>query len=269
MFLLGGAIRMIFTLDSLANIVNAPAGVALTSLTISNFELCYELIQNEEMYRFLLNRTQPIMIKSLSAQIQMQTVQSGTGGQISLAYNLGTLDSVKGVLFMATAQSPSATVAFNGQFDAVDLSCGNSLTTAGDYQLIIAGVPYPSKVISTLQNRACVLSELKKFTTCFGNQKFVSIFDKENEYDISSSEFNYAQNGQTTLDIPSKFYVGVHLERLHNSQIWSGISTQSTPIIVKVNTGTATTSTYNCIMCAICDVLLIIDPVQQSAVVKF
>jgi hypothetical protein len=110
---------------------------------------------------------------------------------------------------------------------------------------------------------------LKRATTALGNERFESIFDKENEFDISNLEFDYCQADTTSIYAPSKFILGIHLERIHNSNIFSGISTQGAPVLIRVNTSNATAITLNCVLVVVCDAMIIIDPITQSASVKW
>jgi hypothetical protein len=162
-------------------------------------------------------------------------------------------------LFTPTA--PSANY-LNGQFDSIDIT-----QSSGEYQLFIGGKPLPSKPLSTLNNRAGILTSLRQATTSLGVD-FTTIYDKANNGSISDVEFNRpAANAanSSSLALPAKFYLGIHTELLHNNSIiYSGVSSQGSAIVLKVNSPTATALNVNALLILCYDALIEVDIVNQQ-----
>jgi hypothetical protein len=152
----------------------------------------------------------------------------------------------------------------NNQFDSIDITAGS-----GDYQLLVGGVSFPQKPLSCSLNKSGILSELQKASTTFG-QEYWCIFDKQNEMDISTAQFNStSQSTASSNSNPYKFIVGVHLEKMHNNtSVFSGISSQNTAIVARINCPTATTIGLNANLILVYDTLIEFDVASGQISVK-
>ena len=75
--------------------------------------------------------------------------------------------------------------------------------------------------------------------------------------------------GATTLTAPAKFYFGVNCEKLSsNGALLTGISTQSSPISLRLSTGTLTTQASNVYLIALYDALIVVQPELRQASVR-
>jgi hypothetical protein len=257
-------IRFQVYLDVISNMYSYISGVAApTGYTISNFEICYEIYDPPYAIKSaLMARKSPIYLKTLHYYNTTQTLPLGSSGAITLNYNTN-LESIRGALISACSSgvgAGSSSASINGQFDSWDVTQGS-----GDYSLVVNGVVYPQKPISVAINKQGVLFELKKFITGL-DVAYSTIFDKENQFDITYTEFGYVANGGGSGDLttplaPSKFFVGISTQVIKNSDTWfTGISSGNTAIQIRINSPTATAQSFNVILLCVCDALLIIDP---------
>jgi hypothetical protein len=257
-------IRFQIYLDTIGNLYSYIASTAApTGFTITNMEICYEIYDPPYAIKSaLMARKTPIYIKTLHYYNTTQSLPSGSSGAITLNYNTN-LESIRGGLILACSSgigAGSSSASCNGQYDSWDVTQGS-----GDYSLVANGVVYPQKPVSVAINKQGVLLELKKFITGL-DIAYSTIFDKENQFDITYSEFNYVANGGGTGGVttplsPSKFFVGISTQVIKNNDTWfTRISSGNTAIQVRINCPTATAQSFNVILLCVCDALLIIDP---------
>ncbi len=90
---------------------------------------------------------------------------------------------------------------------------------------------------------------------------------------INSVEFQYQDDGvsaaATSVYAPGKFWFGVNTEKLSsNGALLTGVSTQSSPISLRVSTSTATAQSYNVYLIAMYDCLIQVNPHERNSSVK-
>ena len=245
-------IRIILTMDSIANCFNIATGGAVTAFTLSNLELCYKVVDFggnvEEMVRGMGEK---IYIKSQSFSCASQTLGSASNGYNELVFNQ-RYASVKS-LFAINGGTAAASA--NKSFDSYDITTNN-----GDYSFSIGGVLFPQRPISTLVNRAGALMELKSATG--------SIYDKNNSFSINSVEYAYVSANTTTAQAMAKFYIGTSTEKLNSDSLLTGISTNNSPISYRISLGTATSQAHLITLVANYDALIEVDTVSRQVAVK-
>ena len=241
-------ISMVFTTDSLANVINPTTTV--TGITLSNVELCFDFCEfGPEVDAMVRGMGQRIYIKSQSFANASVNIPSGSNGSQAIIFN------------QRYASCKAAIVSFSGavnnkKFDAVDQT-----NNTGDYSLNISGVQYPQKPYSALNNKSGILQELRK---CIG-----SIYDKTNNMSVNTVEFNRLDSDVNTVyTAPGKFYLGFNLEKLHSGSLLTGISTNNSNITVNINQSTASTVVRQCNLLLVYDALLEIDVLNKQASVK-
>jgi hypothetical protein len=256
LFLLNG-IRLQFTMDTLANMCSnlaTDAAATLTGFTISNFEVVYNCIDLGASAQAEVVRMNPkIKIKSQSFSTSVSPIASATSGSVNLIFNQRYASVKSAYLNMGGSDTGKSA---NKNMDSYDVTSGN-----GDFQFNIGGVSYPQKALSTLNNKAGCLQELRRsMNTIFGSNVAMS---------INSLEYGkYSTNG-TTYDVPAKFWLGVNLQKLTIPQkaFFTGVSTQSSPISVMINIGTGTSQLHNVMLILNYDLIYEIDPMTKQVVV--
>ena len=251
------------TLDSIANMfapanVNAiaanattgalaqPAVVFPTDFILTNVTLCYNCLTLPESLSSMLLKEDKIFIKSNSFMNIQNFIPIGSSGQLELVYNT-RLASVKTCFLLNSSNST------NKIFDSFDV------TSNGDYIFSVAGKLFPSRPIT--QND--ILSQLRKSVGSIGC--------KNTTFSIDTLEMMYVASGaaQTTREVPAKFYPSINLSTVPFSDVLlSGISTQSSPISVRMNIIAPTIRTITQSLVMYYDAIIEIDTVSKNATVK-
>jgi hypothetical protein len=243
--------RIQLTLDSLANIIT---GTNIAGFTLSNVELCYDIIEFNPMVDQAISARSggALTIKSQSYLSSGVTLAAASSGSLEFLFNQ-RLASVKSLF---THLSATHATALNGLFDSLDCTLNN-----GDYQWFVAGLPYPPRPISTVQNKAAVQMEL---SAAFGptHDLWTSNFS------VNPTEFNYTNTATTTQNQMGKFYLGTNVEKLStNGALLTGISSQGSPISFRVSLGTATTNAQVIQLICLYDALLQVDMASRTLII--
>jgi hypothetical protein len=250
------SIRLQFTLDSLANIVKADSVTAAnspTAYTISNFEFCYDLIEFSPLVDQAISArgNGMLTIKSQSFLSSGTTVGAGTNGSIELVYNQ-RLASIKSVFLLCAGTDATK---LNLSFDSADMTSSN-----GSYQFVIAGTQYPTRELNTLTAKAGIFMELSQAISPAGDML-------QSQFAINPLEFNRINADTTTVNQPAKFIIGVNTERMMTSALLTGISSQGSPISVRISMSTAMTVAQVAQLICQYDALLQIDMSARTLVV--
>jgi len=243
--------RIQLTLDSLANIGSQVTGdSALSSYTISNFEIVYNQIQFPASVHQQIKMAVPkIRIKTQSFGVGSQSLPAASNGTINLYYNL-RYASIRS-LFLISA--PSTAVSASRSMESVDPTTNN-----GSIQFSVGGVVMPQNPLSTVNNKAGILNELRR--------AMGSIYDKNNSMSIGGTEFIQTQASTTTIVIPGKFYVGINTQKLTQSQdyMFTGVSSTNSQINVIISTSTAIANALNAYLIANYDAIFEIDTLTKQ-----
>lgn len=245
-----GAVRIIFTLDTIANMFNStniPSGY-----TLSNVQLCYDVMTFdsavESYYASLANQAGKVVLKSYSVATGSQPLATGSSGSFQLPFNY-RLASVKSLLLHnSPAVAPGATTGC-GKHTSLDITSSN-----GSYGFDIGGMLYPAQSLSTVNNKAGIISEL--CLALFGNRNIAS-----NSLGLTPATWNVTSTSYPdTYTAPGMFIVGVNTERVpSSSSMLTGVSTLLAPINARLEINTATSQACQVRLFAIYDALIEID----------
>lgn len=249
-----GAVRIILTLDTISsmfNSTNIPTGYAIT-----NFELCYDVINFdpavESYYSSLANQSGKIVLKSSSVMTGSQPLAAASSGNFQIPFNY-RLASIKSLLLHTSpAVAPGAT-AGNGKHTSLDISSGN-----GDFQFELGGSLFPPRSLSTVNNKAGILSEL--CLSLFGNRNVASASLGINLASWNVTSTSYGAGGTDSYYSPGMFIVGVNTERVpSSSSMLTGVSSLLAPINVRLNINTPTSQACQLRLYALYDALIEVD----------
>ena len=249
------------TVDSIANIFCSGTGAVIpTNFTISNIELCYNMLDFGRSVEHDILAMPKLFLKCWSFSNSSASVASNVSGSISLVYNQ-KYASVKAAYILAAGTGVNSLNKWGDSFDITQGGSGG--VTGGDYSIMIAGQTYPQRNLSTLNNKAYILQQLRRAT---GN-----INDKNNNMSINSLEFYADGVDITTSSVPAKFIVGIPLEKLHipsDKAILTGVSTNNSNITVNINTSTATAAAYTINLILNYDAIIEVDTQTRDARVR-
>ena len=242
--------------DSITNLIVTNATTAPTAWTLSNLELCYDTIEfNPQIDQAVLSMTDAngkICIKSQSYITSAQTVQSGNISSGTTEYIFSVrLASIKSLFLIGGGNDATK---INRLFDSSDVTNGT-----GEISFWIGGLCYPQRPISTTLNKSAVLAEL---ALAINGSADLS----KTNFSITNVEFQSPLNTKTTTALQmGKCYFGVNTERLASNQnLMTGVSSQNSPISVRISTTTASNKSVTLILVAQYDALLEIDPATSQ-----
>lgn len=241
-----------------SSVISADAASQFTSYTINNFEVVYNQVQFPPHINAEIKAMSPkIRIKTTSFATGTQNLASASSGNANLIYNL-RYASIKG-LFMT--MSPTATTSVNKLFESYDITRGGvTANVGGSYNFNINGMNYPQNPINTALNKSYALQELRRAMN--------NIFNNSVSLSINANEFGYVDGTSAiSVNIPAKFYVGVNTQRLSipSKSLFTGISSQNSPITAVINIGsTATSQNFACMLTLYYDAILEIDPLTKQ-----
>ena len=249
-------IRIQLTTESISNVF--AVATPPTTYTIKNVELCYTMIDfHGDVNDLVKGMGDQFYIKSSSFKNMGASLSLGVTGSVDLVYNM-RLASIKSLFAHFCGQNNAKCL--NGIYDSCDPTSKN-----GDMVYTIAGTNYPSRPVSTLNNKSAFSMELKKAVGALHTESY------NNSIDLI--EFNY--NDTDIFTTPSttiahaKFYFGCNTEKLSsNGALLTGVSTQSSPISLRISVGTATQQAYNVYLIALYDALIVVQPELRQASVR-
>ena len=250
------SVQVQLTMDAVVNMFNATDTTTnLTSLTLSNLELCFQSVEfGAEIDPMILSMTDEegnILIKSQSYTSSSQVCPVQTG-QTELTFNQ-RLSSIKSII----ANFNGAGSQENDWADSVDIT-----SNLGDYQFLIANRPYPVRPMSVLQNKGGVYQEL---ANCWSMAH--SLYSSK--LAIIPSEFEGVDATGTTYDAPSKFYVAQNTEKLSSSAMLTGVSSQLSPISLRINFGGTAPANAHAVALICCyDSIMVINPLARQVVIR-
>jgi hypothetical protein len=244
--------RIQLTMDALANIFYA-ATTTPTSAIITNMELCFDLIDFpadvDMAVASMSDAAGKIHIKSQSFVSSGQTLANGSVGSLEFIYNY-RLASIKS-LFLN--QSGTAASSLNKAYDSFDCTAGS-----GSYQFFVASMPYPQRPLSTAQNRAGILTET---SSALGPAHDINT----NQLGVSPATFARNVGDTTTIALPAQFWVASNTERLSsNGVLLSGVSSQNSPISLRMDITTATTAALTLQLIALYDAIVEVDVANKQ-----
>lgn len=249
--------RIQLTTETIANAIRVPvAANGIESFTLTNVELCYDIIEFSPMVDQAISSMGggAITIKSQSYLSSGTTINAGVSATTEYLFNQ-RLASIKSLFTILGGTN--AAVSVNTLFDAQDVTGANG----GDYQWFISGIPYPPRPLSTILNKAGIAMEL---SGAFGPAHDLA----SSNFSITPAEFNSGNLTVTTQNLMGKFYLGTNVEKLStNSALLTGISSQGSPISFRVSIGTAPTNPVTLQLICLFDSLLQIDIASRTVVV--
>lgn len=249
--------RIQLTTETIANAIRIPVPAnGIDSYTLSNVELCYDIIEFSPMVDQAISSMGggAITIKSQSYLSSGTTLPAASVGTTEYLFNQ-RLASIKSLFTILGGTV--ATVAVNTLFDSQDVTGA----AGGDYQWFVSGIPYPPRPLSTVLNKAGISMEL---SAAFGPTHDLA----SSNFSITPTEYNSGNTTVTTQNLMGKFYLGTNVEKLStNAALLTGISSQGSPISFRVSIGTATTNAATIQLICLFDSLLQIDIASRTLIV--
>ena len=253
------SLRFVLTFDSLTNIfcptgTTYPAGgtfTAPTNFTIDNLEIVYTAIRfNDEIKNMLLGSGEELVIKTQSFNNITSILPASSSGVLAIPFQL-RLSLIKSLhtLFVKNDNTTNP----NGKFESRDVTSAN-----GSYQYDCAGKLYPQLALDTLNNKSATLME--------GKKAWNALYSTEWTPSINALEFSINDGNTSTVTIPAKYFFSTNTERVSSNQyLLSGMSSQNSPVILRINIGQTTSAhNYNISCVALYDMLIRVNTATRQ-----
>jgi hypothetical protein len=250
--MMGGS-RIQFTTDSLINCFGSITNISASSL--QNLELVCDIVDFGEevnaIARGMADQNGNLLIKSQSFSNTTLSVPAASAGNLELTFNT-RISSIKSLFALFSSADGSK------KFNACDIT-----KSVGTTQFFVANLPFPVRPIDH-SNKAGVMLEL---AAAWNNVSSIDSFNSS----ITAAEFAVIDGTADSALVPGKFYLGVNTERLGaggGGALLSGVSSQLSPISVRVSLPTATTDIHNCSLIAVYDALIEVNVITRQVNVK-
>ena len=226
-----GGVRISITTDQLANFTILAATPSL--FQIESLELAFDMVDfgrgMDAVVGSMADSEGNINLKSSSWNVSAQTLGALSAGTTQEnIYNV-RLSSIKSLILQAGGIGDQVN---KGKFDAMAIQ-----GPAGSTQFVVASQVYPQTPISEL-NQATVMSELRQ---SLGEAH--DLLGSKMSIQNLTFDANLTRNqstGTSTALLPSTHFVGVNTEKISTNQLMmSGISSQLSPISVRLNNSEA------------------------------
>jgi hypothetical protein len=252
---LAPAVRIQLTTESIAQMFEFNA--TAQAVELSRVELCYDFIEFgpeiDQVVRSMADANGELIIKSQSYSSSSLYMPSGSSGQLEYSFNQ-RLSSIKSIFSIV---SQTATTAAGGarKFGAIDPTSGS-----GSTQFFIGSEAYPPRPLEAT-NKAGMYMEL---LSAWGNNASVESYNTS----ITPTEYFINDADTEILSTKSKHYVGCNVERMCGSALLTGVSSQLSPISVRINIPSVTTKNCNVSLITCYDALISLNVVTRQASVK-
>jgi len=221
-----GGVRISITTDQLVNYAVVAAG---GTVTFKDLELAFDMVDFGRNFDAVVGSMADsegnINLKSSSWNVSAQSLGALPAGTTQESIYNVRLSSIKSMILQAGGLTP----ALNGsKYDAIAIQ-----GPAGSTQFVVASQVYPQTPIAEA-NQSLVMSELRQSLgeahDLLGSKMSIQnlTFDANIARNLS--------NGASTLELPVNHFVGVNTEKISSNQLlMSGISSQLSPISVRLN----------------------------------
>jgi hypothetical protein len=222
-----GGVRISITTDQLANFTKVAATPSL--FQIESLELAFDMVDfgrgMDSVVGSMADSEGNINLKSSSWNVSAQTLGALAAGTTQEnIYNV-RLSSIKSLILQAGGIGNQVN---KSKYDAMAIQ-----GPGGSTQFVVASQVYPQTPISEL-NQATVMSELRQ---SMGEAH--DLLGSKMSIQNLTFDANLARNtstGTSTITLPSTHFVGVNTEKVSSNQLMmSGISSQLSPISVRLN----------------------------------
>jgi len=252
--------RIELTVEDEANIfAKSTSGITAGTSIISNLELTYDVVEFgpeiDAVVRSMADENGNLTIKSQSFSTSTTAIPAASAGTLELNFNQ-RLSSIKSV-FAHMACTNDDTAANSAKFGSKDVT-----KSTGSYQFNIGGEVYPPRPLNAA-NKAGMFVELAQAWS--NGAHFVDAFNMA----INPKEFGAVDNtSDNTQSGPGKFWPACNTERLSSSALLTGVSSQLSPISLRIVIPTATTKAHNCTLITCHDSLISINIPSRQCMIK-
>lgn len=261
-------LRVEWVVDSFTNFTRAFAGTNVTDCTISDVELCANIIELSPEANALVQQQNPekIRIRSQTYRQASNTLPASSGA--------GTNDLLVGIrvsslksIFMACSNAGAGQAA-EGKYAGINPNLDQGTC------YIIGGQNYPQRTLNPSSRPGDAFFETQKALGALQYNVFNGCIGKAG-WNVSSTAYGlcaaFNATAANVLTKPNQFYLGIDVETVARKEnLLSGINVNSSPFFFRSQIGsTLSAHTHTLNFFGYYDVILEIDRAQKNIVAKF
>lgn len=249
---LAPAVRIQLTTEALTSMFKATA-TPVVSCVLSKLELCFDIVEFgsevEAVVKSMADSNGDLIIKSQSYSASTLSLGANASGSAELAFNQ-RISSIKSIFALFAPLTGAK------KFSSKDIT-----KNLGDFQFYIGSEAYPPRPLSA-QNKAGTYLELCQ---SWGNAGSVDSYNMA----ITPAEYNCVADADDSGEVSGKYYVGANVERLCGSAILTGVSSQLSPINLRINYGgSVCEEAVNATLVTVFDALIALNVQTRQVSVK-
>lgn len=252
---LSPAVRIQLTTETLDQMFQFSTN-GVNSAVLSRVELCFDMVEFgpevDAVVKSMADANGELIIKSQSYTSSTLAMPIGSSGSLEYSFNQ-RISSIKSIF---SHFSPTITTGTGARkFSSKDVT-----KSLGNYQYFIGSEAYPPRPLDA----TCKPGTFMELCQAWGNNSSVDSYNMA----IKPIEYLRVDGTVDTAALPGKYYVGCNVERLCGSALLTGISSQLSPISLRINIPTATSEAYNVTLITVYDALISLNVITRQASVK-
>lgn len=251
-----GGVRIQITTAALADYIEQNTTADYPTITFEDLELNFDLVSfgagMDGVVASMANADGDILMKSQGWNVNNINSSTVAGGSQDLIFNT-RLSSIKSLIYQGSGSYMTAW----GADRPAAYGAAQVAGATGSTQFFVASTPFPPTPLRE-SNQAAIMSELRQ-----AQGQVHDVYSTSGS--ISPQQFITApQLGTLTADIlfdaPPAHFVGVNTEKLStNAVMLSGVSSQLSPINVRLQSSSASAENFTSTLFALYDAILSIN----------
>ena len=260
-----GGVRIQITTAALADYIQQDTTAALPTITFEDLELNFDLVSfgagMDGVVASMANADGDILMKSQGWNVNNINSSTVAGGSQDLIFNT-RLSSIKSLIYQG-----SGTYQTNWGADKPPAYGAAQVAGAtGSTQFFVASTPFPPTPLRE-NNQAAIMSELRQAQGQVHDVYSTSASISPQQF-ITAPQLGTAANA-ILFSAPPSHFVGVNTEKLStNAVMLSGVSSQLSPINVRLQSSSASNANFTSTLFALYDAVISINIPTRTMMVR-
>ena len=260
-----GGVRIQITTAAVADFIEQAATAALPTITFEDLELNFDLVSfgagMDGVVASMANADGDILMKSQGWNVNNINSSTTAGGSQDLIFNT-RLSSIKSLIYQG-----SGTYQTNwGADKPAAYGAAQVAGETGSTQFFVASTPFPPTPLRE-SNQAAIMSELRQAQGAVHDVYSTTASISPQQF-ITAPQLGTAA-AALLYSAPPAHFVGVNTEKLStNAVMLSGVSSQLSPINVRLQSSSASTNNFTSTLFALYDAVISINIPTRTMMVR-
>ena len=260
-----GGVRIQITTAALADYIQQDTTAALPTITFEDLELNFDLVSfgagMDGVVASMANADGDILMKSQGWNVNNINSSTVAGGSQDLIFNT-RLSSIKSLIYQGSGTYQTAW----GADRPAAYGAAQVAGATGSTQFFVASTPFPPTPLRE-NNQAAIMSELRQAQGQVHDVYSTSASISPQQF-ITAPQLGTAANA-ILFSAPPSHFVGVNTEKLStNAVMLSGVSSQLSPINVRLQSSSASNANFTSTLFALYDAVISINIPTRTMMVR-